>query len=136
MRETIETEVSLDRETHQVLVALEAPGVSIAVAFDPWVDDYVLPGALEEIAKELDHAHAVGPNRAAELDLTVDGGDDDGEEDEWNPQPAKLREGETPDVDNHARRNAEALRQLADDVDDDELAEKARDRADDLEGSR
>ena len=132
MRETIETEVSLDRETHQVLVSLDAPGVAIAVAFDPWVDDYVLPIALDELGKELQHAHAVGPNRAAELDLIVDGGDDG---DEWNPQPAKLREGETPDVDNHARRNAETLRRLADDLDDNELAEKALDRADELEGS-
>ena len=134
MRETVETEVSLHRETHQVLVSLDAPGVAIAVAFDPWVDDYVLPGALDELEKELDHAHAVGPNRAAELDLLVDGGDDE-DCDEGDPEPAKRREGETPDVDNHARRTAEGLRRLAEDVDDEEIAEKARERADELEES-
>lgn len=38
----------------------------------------------------------------------TDGEGDD--EDEWDPQPAELREGETPDEDSHARRNAEQLR--------------------------
>ena len=30
---------------------------------------------------------------------------------EWNPEPAKLRDGEVPDLDSHARRNLEQIRQ-------------------------
>jgi len=74
LRDLVDTEVSLDRESHQVLVSLDAPGVSIAVAFDPWVDDDVLPTALDELAKEPGHAHEIGPNASADLDLAADGG--------------------------------------------------------------
>jgi hypothetical protein len=55
-----------------------------------------------------------------DLEPRTDGGDETDETatdggtaaagDEWNPEPATLREGETPDVSSHARRNAEQLR--------------------------
>jgi len=36
---------------------------------------------------------------------------DNSTEDEWEPEPAQLRDGETPDVDAHARANLEAIRE-------------------------
>lgn len=36
---------------------------------------------------------------------------DNSTEDEWDPDPAQLRDGETPDVDAHARANLEAIRE-------------------------
>lgn len=56
--------------------------------------------------------------------LRTDGGPDtddetesDNEDDEWNPEPAQLREGESGD-DTHARRNAEQLRIIERELDD------------------
>lgn len=46
--------------------------------------------------------------------------------DDWDPQPAKLREGETPDVSAHASGNIEQIRQAERDGD---LSEEAADRA-------
>jgi len=44
-------------------------------------------------------------------------------EDEWDPEPAELRDGETTDIDSHARRNAEQLRMAEEHLeDDDDLA--------------
>lgn len=40
--------------------------------------------------------------------------------DEWEPEPADLREGETPDDDSHAARNAEQLRMAEEELSDDE----------------
>ena len=110
LRELVDTEVSLDRETHQVLFSLDAPGVSIAVAFDPWVDDYVLPTALDELTKELDHAHEIGPNAAADLDLAADGG--------------------------HASRILDQLKQAEKEIDDEEdadLIDRISERREELE---
>lgn len=115
--------VSIDRETHQVLVSIDGP-VSIVAALPPYLEREEIVGAIDELAKELDHALALGPELAAAVDLTGDGGDDSEKEEEWNPEPAKLREGETPDVSGHARRNAEQLRiaerALQEENDDDE----------------
>jgi hypothetical protein len=43
---------------------------------------------------------------------TGEGADDE----EWDPQPAELREGEAPDEDAHARRNAEMLRRAREEL--------------------
>ena len=44
-------------------------------------------------------------------------------EDEWDPETAELRDGETTDIDSHARRNAEHLRMAKEHLeDDDDLA--------------
>ena len=53
--ETVETEVSIDRETHQVLVSVNAPGVLIAVAFEPRIDDDILPTAVDELGRRDEH---------------------------------------------------------------------------------
>jgi len=42
-------------------------------------------------------------------DTPREGGNDDG--DEWDPEPADLRDGETPDEDSHAARNARMIRE-------------------------
>lgn len=42
--------------------------------------------------------------------------DGESDEEEWDPQTAELREGETPDEDSHARRNAEQLRMARDEL--------------------
>lgn len=47
------------------------------------------------------------------------GDNDTGEaadDEEWDPKPAELREGETPDEDSHARRNAEMLRRAREEL--------------------
>lgn len=52
--------------------------------------------------------------------------EDESNDDEWNPEPAKLREGETTDESSHAARNIQQLRQAAEDGDlDEDTAEDA-----------
>lgn len=51
------------------------------------------------------HASLLGPKKSASRQ-----GKHETDGDEWDPQPAELRDGETPDEDSHARRNAEMLR--------------------------
>jgi hypothetical protein len=57
-----------------------------------------------------------------EDDPVTDGGD---EEDEWDPQPASLRDGENPDEQSHAQGNIETIRQAERDgyLDSDEADE-------------
>lgn len=49
--------------------------------------------------------------------------------DEWDPEPASLREGETPDVSSHAARNIEQIRRAVEDglLDEEEGAEAVED---------
>lgn len=50
-------------------------------------------------------------------------------EDEWNPEPAQLREGETRDISSHAQRNIEQLRMAEEEGDiDEEAFEEAKER--------
>jgi hypothetical protein len=46
----------------------------------------------------------------------------------WEPEPATLREGDSPDLDAHARRNLEQIRQAVGDgvLDPAELSEERR----------
>ena len=48
--------------------------------------------------------------------LMSDGGKDD-TDDGWDPEPAKLRDGETPDISGHAQRNIEQIKLAVEDGD-------------------
>jgi len=54
------------------------------------------------------------PKKSASRQADNDTGE--GTDEEWDPQPAELREGETPDEDSHAARNAEQLRMARDEL--------------------
>jgi hypothetical protein len=75
-------------------------------------------------------------------DLWPDGGDDAedaDDEDEWNPEPASLRDGETTDLSGHAQANLETINRAEEDgyLDSDEADEarqNIRENDDDEEG--
>lgn len=56
------------------------------------------------------------PKKSASRQGDNDTGEGADDEDEWDPQPAELREGETPDEDSHAARNAEMLRRAREEL--------------------
>jgi hypothetical protein len=57
----------------------------------------------------------------------------EGETDEWNPEPAQLRDGETTDRSSHAQRNLEQIREgVEDGTLDEDVYEQAKRRSDDV----
>lgn len=115
MKSVVDASVSLDRETHQVPVSLDAQRVAIAVAFDPWVDEYDLPTSLDEFSKELDLAHEIGPNAAANLDLASDGGLASRILDQLKQAEKELDEAEYADLIERINERREELEQKGDD---------------------
>lgn len=78
----------------------------------------------ERLAAESERQRELDREQRNPRPLVPDGGD---EEDEWNPEPATLREGETTDLSGHAQRNLETIDRAEDEgYLDAETAEEAR----------
>jgi hypothetical protein len=74
--------------------------------------------AVGDVAEDHEQFHEVRVER-----VTTDGGEEERatlNKDEWDPETAELRNGETTDVDSHARRNAEQLRMAETNLEDDD----------------
>jgi hypothetical protein len=71
---------------------------------------------VDRYALEHGGATALDDEDGDDPDVRTDGGEDE-DDDEWNPEPASLRDGETPDEDSHAARNARMLREARRELD-------------------
>jgi hypothetical protein len=92
-------------------------GVAVGTTLPVVGADDTTPGAWGRVDRyALEHGGATALDDEDDPEVRTDGGEND-DGDEWDPEPASLRDGETPDEDSHAARNARQLREARRELD-------------------
>jgi hypothetical protein len=95
-------------------------GVAVGTTLPVVGADDTIPGAWGRVDRyALEHGGAALDDEGDDdPEVRTDGGDDEDDDgDEWDPEPADPRDGETPEEDSHAARNARMLREAPRDLD-------------------